>query len=242
MENYDVSTWGERRAEVYDALHAGMETEPVVAVLAELARGGRVLELGVGTGRLAIPLARRGHEVVGIDASPSMLERLTEHAAGTSVRGVLGDFADVEAEGPFSLVFVAYNTFFLLDSQDAQRRCLTNVAERLAPDGVLAIEVFIPFSVADKRESVAVHEVGSGHVLLNVIRHDPSRQLVDMQEIRVSEEGVKLYPSVFRYSWPSELDLLAELSGLRLCERWASWQRDPFGPTSRSHVSLYQRA
>jgi SAM-dependent methyltransferase len=242
MDGYDASTWGERRADVYDEAVAKPESEPTLSALVELARGGRVLELGVGTGRLAVPLAQSGLEVVGVDASSSMLERLAVNAAGLGVTGVLGDFADVDVAGTFSLAFVAFNTFFLLSSQDAQRRCFRNVAARLSPDGVFAIEVFIAYDVMSKFESLAVHEVSTDHVLLNVLRHDPSEQLVNMQEIRITEEGVKLYPSVFRYSWPSELDLLAELEGLRLRDRWENWEREPYGPRSRTHVSVYELA
>jgi SAM-dependent methyltransferase len=236
MEGYDASTYGERRAAVYDESVAKLDVDGPVSVLAELAGGGRVLELGVGTGRLAAPLADRGLDVVGIDASPSLLARLPN-----TVRGVLGDFADVAVDGDFALAFCAFNTFFLLPSQEAQRRCLQNVAKRLVPGGVFVVEAFIPYGTADKRESLSVHEVEIDHVVLNVIRHDPTTQVVQMQEIHLSERGIDLYPSVFRYSWPSELDLLAELAGLRLRERWAGWGREPFGGGSREHVSVYER-
>src|SRR5437763_674176 len=143
MNDYDASTYGERVAEIYDAQHDHLG-ESEADFLAELARGGRALELGGGTGRVALPLAARGLEVHGMDASPAMIERLRAKPGGERVRVHMGDFADVAAEGAFSLVYVVFNTIFALLSQAEQVRCFQNVARRLTPDGVFLVEAFVP--------------------------------------------------------------------------------------------------
>src|SRR5256714_14153296 len=242
MDDYDASTYGERVAEIYDEQH-GYMGESEADFLAELARGGRALELGVGTGRVALPLAARGLEVHGIDASPSMIERLRAKSGGESVTAHAGDFADVAVEGAFSLVYVVFNTFFALLSQDEQVRCFRNVAQRLTPDGVFLVEAFVPdLSLYHHGHMVRTFNIKTDSLSLHVAQLDPVAQTATGQQIFITEHGVRLYPIKLRYAWPSELDLMARLAGLRLRERWGGWRREPFTARSEKHVSVYERA
>jgi SAM-dependent methyltransferase len=240
METYTASTYGERIAEVYDERHDTFD-EAAVRLLAELARGGRALELGVGTGRVALPLTGRGVEVHGIDASPAMVERLRAKPGGDAVAVTFGDFADVAVEGEFALVYVVFNTFFALLSQEAQVRCFRNVARRLAPGGVFLVEAFVP-DVAryDGGQVNRATEVTTERVVYDVAQHDPARQYVTGQSVVITDGRVRLYPVQLRYAWPSELDLMARLAGLRLRERRGGWQREPFNGSGK-HVSVYER-
>jgi len=242
MKDYEPATYGERIADDYDRLHAHMDPAAAVEMLTELARGGRVLELGVGTGRIALPLAARGVAVSGVDASPAMIERLRAKPGGDAIAVHAGDFADVLAPGPFAVIFVAFNTFFALDSQDAQVRCFENAAERLAPGGLFAIEAFVP-DVArfDRGQTLRTMSVRPDVVMLEATQHDRNRQHLDAQLIALGATGTRLYPVQLRYAWPSELDLMARLAGLRLRDRWSGWDKQPFGASSAQHVSIYER-
>ncbi len=243
---YDASTYGERIAGVYDAWQTEISGPDSVAVpvtlLAELARRGRALELGIGTGRIALPLAARGIEVHGIDASEAMLARLRAKPGGERIPVTVGDFTDVSAEGAFSLVYVVFNTFFALLTQDEQVRCFQNVAARLAGDGVFVIEAFVPDPARFHLGGV-VHPsvVEPDRVRLDVTSHDAVQQRVTSQHIEIAEGGIRLYPVQLRYAWPAELDLMARLAGLRLRHRWSGWRREPFTATSPGHVSVYAR-
>jgi SAM-dependent methyltransferase len=242
VRSYDVTTYGESIAQDYDELYAGLDPAPAVAALADLAAGGRALELGIGTGRVSLPLAARGVEVVGIDASESMIARLRAKPGSGGIRVVPGDFAAVDVEGTFSLVFVVFNTFFALVSQEEQLRCFENVAARLAPGGVFVIEAFVPDPARFTQGQVLQAARGEAdRVVIEATRHDRASQTLDAQLVALSAEGTRLYPVHLRYAWPSELDLMAKLAGLRLRERWAGWGRGTFGPGSSQHVSLYER-
>jgi SAM-dependent methyltransferase len=244
MDQYEASTYGDRIAAIYDELIEGkFDTEGAVSFLAELAGTGPVLELGIGTGRVALPLAERGLEVHGIDASEAMVERLRAKPGGDRIAITLKDFADIDAEGSFSLVFVVFNTIFALLTQDDQVRCFRNVAERLSPEGVFVVEAFVPdLTRFDRDQRVQVVEIGVDHVMLDVSRHDAAAQVVDSQHVMIRSEGTRLVPVHIRYSWPSELDLMARLAGLVLRERWSGWRREAFSAGSGAHVSVYGRA
>ena len=204
---------------------------------------GPILELGIGTGRLALPLLRRGLVVHGIDASPAMVAKLRAKPDGERIPVAMGDFAEVPIAGRFSLIFVAFNTFFGLLSQDAQLHCFARVAERLTEDGAFVVEAFVPdVTRFDRGQRLGVTDLGAGAVHLETSVHDPVAQRVRTQHIVMSEEGVRLYPVEVRYAWPSELDLMARLAGLRLRERWAGWGRETFDASSGAHVSVYERA
>ena len=242
MDDYDASTYGERIAEVYDEQHRYLDTSGV-ELLAELARGGRALELGIGTGRLALPLSAHGVEVHGIDASPAMVERLRAKPGGEAVNVTFGNFADVEAEGEFSLVYVVFNTFFALLSQDEQVRCFRNVAEHLTPDGLFLVEAFVPdLSLYYHGHMFRAAAIKTDSLTLNVASLDPVTQTATGQQVIIDERGVRLFPVKLRFAWPSELDLMARLAGLRLRVRWGGWLREPFTARSEKHVSVYERA
>jgi SAM-dependent methyltransferase len=243
MNDYDISTYGERVADIYDEHHAFMSAEEV-DLLAELARGGRALELGIGTGRVALPLAARGVEVHGIDASPSMVEKMCAKPSGERIAVTIGNFADVGVAGEFALVYVVFNTFFALPTQEEQVRCFRNVAERLTADGVFLVTAFVPnLSLYTGGQTVRAVKITSDSVNLHAARHDLATQTVFGQQIIIEEGGgIRLYPIKLRYAWPSELDLMARLAGLRLRERFGGWLREPFDSRSEKHVSIYERA
>jgi SAM-dependent methyltransferase len=243
MKEYKTETYGESYAEFYDDWH-GAADEASVATLKELAGGGRALELGMGTGRLAIPLASSGVEVHGIDASPAMISRMRAKPGGERLKASVGDFADVDAEGEFSLVFVVFNTFFMLLSQEEQLRCFANVAARLAAGGVFVLEAFVPdLSRYEGGQTVKTTAIADDQVILEVTQLDSTRQHLSSQRVVLGgDAGVRLFPIQLRYAWPSELDLMARLAGLRLRERWGGWRREPFDSQSVKHVSVYERA
>ncbi len=241
MREYDISTYGDTVADAYDDLHHDREDlAPVVALLAELAAGGKALELGIGTGRVALPLAEQGIEVHDIDASEAMVAKLRAKAGGEAIPVTMGNFADLGVAERYALVFVVFNTFFNLLTQDDQVRCFHNVADHLDRGGVFLIEAFVPdlgrFDCGQRTNAISV-EVD--RVDLNVERHDPVAQRVTSQHVVFSEEGTRLYPVQVRYAWPSELDLMARLAGLRLRHRWSDWRRSAFTGTSVSHISVF---
>lgn len=242
MEGYRPGTYGERIAEVYDAMMAGLpDPADCVDRLAELAGPGPALELGIGTGRVALPLAARGVEVHGIDASAAMVERLRAKPGGEAIAVTMGDFAEVPVEGSYPLVYVVFNTFFSLLTQQDQLRCFAGVADRLAPGGAFVLAGFVPDpTLHPGGQSVRATELGLDLVRLDVARHDPVAQRVDFQHVVLGEHGVRLYPGAIRYAWPSELDLMARLAGLALRERWGGWRREPFDAASAGHVSVYE--
>ena len=243
MKDYGSSTYGDRIAEVYDEWHAGLDPTPAVETLAGLAGSGPVLELAIGTGRIALPLARRGVDVYGIDASEAMVAKLREKPGGERIPVTIGDFADVGVDGSFAVVFVAFNTFFALLTQEEQVRCFTNVAARLAEGGSFVLEVFVPdLARFDRSQRVSVTEVELDRIKLEVSRHDAVAQTVASQHVAVSDAGLQLHPVSLRYAWPAELDLMGRLAGLRLVERWEGWSGEPFTSASKQHVSVYRRS
>jgi SAM-dependent methyltransferase len=243
MENYDASTYGDRIAGIYDDLYEGvMDTTATVDLLAELAGNGRALELGIGTGRVAVPLAARGVPVEGIDASAAMVERLRRRPGGEAIRVTMGDFAEVAVDGLFSLVYVPFTTFFALPSQAEQIRCLRNVAAHLEPGGSFVLDAFVP----DLRrfhggQAVSAPKVEADRIMLDVARHDPVTQTIRSSHVLLSERGVQLVPVVIRYAWPAELDAMALVAGLTFAGRYADYACRPFEATSARHVSIYRR-
>ena len=241
--DHEPGGYGERIAADYDELHAHMDPRDAVEALARLADGGRALELGIGTGRVALPLAARGVELHGIDASESMVGELRAKPGGEAIPVTMGDFADVGVDGEFDLVFVVFNTFFALLSQEEQVRCVRNVAARLSPGGVFVVEAFVPnLSRYDERgQALAVSRIEGERMIFDVARLDRARQRITTRLVSVDGEQVVQYPIEVRYVWPSELDLMARLAGLRLRERWSDWQGRAFDASSRSHISIYER-
>ncbi len=241
MTEYLPSTYGDRIADQYDAMYPAIE-QAAIGLLAELASGGRVLELGIGTGRIALPLASRGLRVQGVDASEAMVARLRAKPGGKDIPVTMADFREFDLGEKFALIFVAFNTIFTLPSQEDQLQCFRTVAGHLEPGGRFLVEAFVP-DVArfDRGQRASVRSIDPDSVMLELSRHDRVRQLVDSQLVLLSSEGTQLYPVKLRYAWPSELDLMARLASLTLENRWANWQREGFGPASDSHVSVYRR-
>lgn len=252
MEGYRPSTYGDRFADVYDDWYHDVSDVPAtVARVAALAGDppGPVLELGAGSGRLALPLAARGLEVWALDASAAMLDRLAAKPGGDRVRAVVGDMAvlDVGAGPPggFAVVLCAFNTLFNLTDEDAQRRCLARVAEVLAPGGRLVVEAFVPPPGGEGDAALGAVEprhIGLDEVVLTVSRLDPARRTVTGQHVQITEAGVRLRPWVLHYLAPAELDALAAGAGLTLVARHAGWRQEPFSASSEAHVSVYAGA
>ncbi|HET8653608.1 MAG TPA: class I SAM-dependent methyltransferase [Gaiellaceae bacterium] len=236
-------SYGNRWADRYDQLFSEFDPSDAVDRLALLAgAGGRVLELGVGTGRIAVPLAARGLDVSGVDASEAMIARLREKPGGSRIRVTIGDFADVPVEGRFAVVFIAFNTFFALTTQEDQVRCFENAAKHLADDGVFALEVFVPdVTRFDRGQRVGAIRVELDEVQLEATSFDAVAQRSISQRIFVNPRGLELAPVVIRFAWPAELDLMARLAGLRLRERLGGWDGRPFTAESEHHISLYGR-
>jgi SAM-dependent methyltransferase len=240
MDRYSNETYGDRVASVYDAMYADVDSHAIDA-LAALAQGGKVLELGIGTGRIALPLVEKNVDVQGIDASTSMIERLRAKPGGDRISITIGNFAEVPVEGKFSLIYVVFNTFFMLASQEEQVRCFQNAKEHLAPGGCFVLEVFFPDVTRFTGGQVNwATNITTDEVLLDVGKHDAVEQRVVSQKIVITEGNVRLYPARMRYAYPSEMDLMARLAGLRLRERWANWKREPFTSESGRHISIYE--
>jgi SAM-dependent methyltransferase len=243
MADYDESTYGERIAEVYDGFYEIFRTDASEAVgfLAPLAKGRRVLELGIGTGRIALPLAQRGIKVHGIDASPAMVEKLRSKPGGAEIPIEMGNFANLRIGGRFSLVYVVFNTFFALLSQDDQVRCFTRVAKRLTPDGAFVIEAFMPdLARYDHGQRTSTTLIADERTIMEVSKLDAMSQRVRSQHIVIDDGGIHRYPVELRFAYPPELDLMARIAGMRLRERWGGWDRRPFTSESVNHVSVYE--
>lgn len=216
------------------------ETDAEVRGLTELAAEGPVLELGVGTGRVAIPLAATGLDVHGIELDPAMAEQLRRKPGAERVQLHIGDMADVAVEGEFTLVYAVFGTLFALPSQDAQVRCFANVARRLAPEGRFLVEALVPQPGSyEQRRKLTVADARDDRVILSASETDPVAQTVDVRQVVLGTDGIEIRPVHIRYSWPSELDLMARLSGLRLIARWSGWDRAPLGADDQRHISVY---
>jgi SAM-dependent methyltransferase len=242
---YEEDTYGKTFAEVYDTWYADSETE-AFDLLEGLAEGGRVLELGIGTGRVALPLAERGLDLTGIDASQEMLDRLRGKPGAENVRlahGSFADFPDELAAERYSLIYIVFNTLFGLLTQEEQVSCFESVAAHLTEEGRFLIEAFVPNlkRYDDDGQGVRVIQLDEGQVRLDAAELDIAAQQITSQQLVLSPKGVELYPVKLRYAWPSELDLMAQLAGLILHDRWGSWARGPFNKTSKTHISVYGR-
>lgn len=214
--------------------------EPAVAFLAEAADGGAALEFGIGTGRVALPLAARGIAVAGIDISADMVDRLRAKAGAESIRAVVGDFATATVPGTFRLVYVVYNSLSNLTTQAEQVECFRNAARHLEPGGRLVVELWVP----DLRRfapglPALPFDVSPSHLGFDEI--DVATQRGVSHHYYIDGERVRRFDTPYRYAWPAELDLMARIAGLELAERWADWDRSPFTSESRKHVSVWQR-
>lgn len=214
-----------------------------VTFLEQLAGPGPALELGIGTGRIALPLAARGIRVDGIDLSPAMVDQLRTRPGGDQLAVTIGDFADVPVTGTYRLIFVVFNTLFNLLSQADQLRCFENVAAHLTDDGSFVVEAYTPDFLYRLRDNQYVNAevIEVDEVRLDVLRHYPERQMLEESHVSLSLAGVRLNPVAQRYAWPSELDLMAHIAGLRLKNRWGGWNQETFDSNSSIHISVYGR-
>ncbi|MFI2410730.1 class I SAM-dependent DNA methyltransferase [Streptomyces sp. NPDC018947] len=240
----DDGFFGESVAARYDEASADMfgpdAVDPAADLLAGLAGGGRALELGVGTGRIALPLTRRGVPVHGIDMSRAMTARLRAKPGGDAVGVTIGDFATTRVPGTFTLVYLVYNTINNLTTQDAQVDCFRNAADHLAPGGTFVVEVGVPelrlLPPGQTAVPFRIGPTGWAFDTYDTVTQAMSSNYVTLVDGRAEHESVP-----FRYVWPSELDLMARLAGMRLRERWEDWDRTPFTHESRRHVSVWEK-
>lgn len=239
---FDAAEYGRSAAGDYDQLHAELDPSAAVETLADLADGGPVLEFGIGTGRLALPLAQRGLVVHGIEGSPEMAARLQNKDGGREIPVTIGDFSEVTAGRDFGLAVLVINTIFALPSQDAQVACFRNAARHLRPGGRFVAEAWVP-DIGAFRNGTAVRpvQIHGGHVELEVARIHPAEQMMSTTKVHISDGGVRLIPANHRYAWPSEMDLMARLAGMRLVYRWEDWSRTPFHDASTAHISVWEK-
>jgi SAM-dependent methyltransferase len=236
--------FGERVAATYDDSPGGMFDpafiDSVADVLAGLAGPGRALELGIGTGRIALPLARRGVDVHGIDMSRAMVARLRAKPGGDAIGVTIGDFATTRVDGTFSLVYLVFNTINNLTTQEAQVACFRNAAAHLVPGGCFVIEVGVPeLRRLPPGQTVVPWQVSAQRWAFD--SYDPATQAMSSNYITL-EGGRGEYRSIpFRYVWPAELDLMAQLAAMRRRDRWEGWARQPFTGESTQHVSVWER-
>lgn len=244
FHGFTTQTYGAAFADVYDEWYADIsDIDTTVELLIELAAGGKILELGVGTGRLAIPLARAGRDthvgVTGIDASPHMLARLRESDVDRLVTIIEGDMVDDLPAGPFSLVAIAYNTIFNLTDSIRQQHLFDAVAERLVEEGRFVVEAFVPDEPPPQGSTVELRSMTADQVVLSVAHYDGQR--ADGQFIELTERGgVRLRPWSIRYLRVDQLDEMAGSAGFVVEHRWADVARTPFTADSARHVTVYQ--
>ncbi len=244
MHRDDDGYFDERVAARYDESSAEMfdpeVVDPVVDLLVELAGSGRALELGIGTGRIALPLGQRGVPVHGIELSKAMVAKLRAKPGGEEIGVTIGDFATTSVDGTFSVAYLVFNTIMNLTTQEAQVACFRNVAAHLEPGGRFVVEVGVPdlrrlppgetfraFHVSERRWGIDEYDVAAQGLTSHHFR------IVDGEADRVSVP--------FRYAWPAELDLMAQLAGMKLQDRWNGWKRGPFTSDSRKHVSVWEK-
>jgi trans-aconitate methyltransferase len=240
----DEGYFGERVAAVYDEHSASMfdpaVVAPAVETLAELAGDDAALEFAIGTGRIALPLAERGVRVVGIDNSEAMLARLREKPGADRVEAMVGDMATTRVDGDFSLVYLVFNTIFNLTTQDGQVACFANAAAHLRSGGRFVIEARVP-ELQRLPLGQTVLPWRADPTGLSYYVYDVVTQRLSGQHYYVQDDGrLQPSPTEMRYAWPSELDLMARLAGMRLEHRWAGWRREPFTALSPAHVSVYR--
>jgi SAM-dependent methyltransferase len=237
--------WGERDARWYDELAAAMfdpaVVDPIVDVLAELAGPGGALELGIGTGRIALPLAERGVRVHGIDVSAAMVARLRAKPGGQDIGVTIGDFATTRVEGSFAVAYMVWNAITNLTTQDEQVACFQNAAGHLGPGGRLVVEVDVP-ALQRLPAGETVRPFAIGPTRLGFDEYDVVAQGVRSHHFWRTGTTFEASSAPYRYVWPSELDLMARLAGLRLRHRWGGWKQEPFTAESTAHVSVWEAA
>jgi SAM-dependent methyltransferase len=236
--------YDEHRAARYDADTADMfapaAVDPVVAFLAELAGDGEALELGIGTGRIALPLRQRGVRVHGIELSSAMVERLRAKAGADDIGVTIGDFATAAVGRSFRLAYLVFNTIMNLTTQDEQVACFVNVADHLEPGGRFVIEVMVPM-LQRLPPGETARAFAWSPTRLSFDEYDVAMQILTSHHYRAEDGHLDVTSSPYRYVWPAELDLMARLAGMSLCQRWAGWNRAPFTSQSLFHVSVWEK-
>ena len=238
-------TWGKDVAEVYDATAATMfepsVLHPAVECLVELAQGGAALELAVGTGRVALPLSARGVPVHGIELSPHMAEQLRAKAGAEAVAVTIGDMTTTQVTGTFTLVYLVWNTIMNVTTQQEQVAVFANAAAHLAPGGCFVVEVIVPqLRRLPPGEAGRVFELQRDHVAIETFDDLVGQVSWSHHWMEVDGRLVR-HSAPYRYVWPSELDLMAQLAGLRLRDRWAGWTREPFTSDSTNQVAVFEK-
>ena len=240
----DDGYFDERVAARYDESAAEMfdpaVVDPVVDFLVEIAGSGRALELGIGTGRIALPLAQRGVPVHGIELSNAMVARLRAKPGGEDVDVTIGDFATTTVNGTFSVAYLVFNTIMNLTTQAEQVACFRNVAAHLEPRGSFVIEVGVP-DLQRLPPGETVHAFHVSETRWGFDEYDVAIQGLTSHHFEIVDGKVERFSAPFRYAWPSELDLMAQLAGMTLRERWGGWKQEPFTSDSRRHVSVWQK-
>jgi len=241
---HDDGYFDERVAARYDESAAEMfdpaVVDPVIDLLVELAGSGRALELGIGTGRIALPLAQRGVPVHGIELSKAMAARLRAKPGGEDIGVTIGDFATTTVDGTFSVAYLVFNTIMNLTTQDGQVACFRNVAAHLEPGGCFVIEVGVP-GLQRLPPGETIHAFHVSESRWGLDEYDVARQGLTSHHFRIVDGRLERLSIPFRYAWPSELDLMAQLAGMRLRDRWGGWKREPFTSDSRKHVSVWEK-
>jgi len=214
--------------------------DPVIDLLVEIAGNGRALELGIGTGRIALPLAQRGVPVHGIELSKAMVARLRAKPGGEEIGVTIGDFATTTVEGTFSVAYLVFNTIENLTTQAAQVACFRNVAAHLEPGGCFVIEVGVP-GLQRLPPGETIHAFHVSETRWGFDEYDVANQGLTSHHFEVVNGRIERLSVPFRYAWPSELDLMAQLAGMTLRQRWSGWKREPFTSDSRKHVSVWEK-
>lgn len=244
MEGFDPKeSFGYDVSKRYDDEDTRGDEEQTVGFLAELANGRDALEFAVGTGRIALPLAKTGIHVDGIELSQHMVDRMREKPGGTDMRVTMGDMSRSTTGRTYGLVYLVYNTICNLLTQDDQVRCFENAAKHLSDDGVFVLECMIPNDVSSRNRNqyVDAQRVEVDYVELDVCRYDPVTQILDENHVRIGAEGITLKPISCRLAYPSEFDLMARIAGLRLRDRFGGWNGEAYSASSWRHVSIYEK-
>jgi SAM-dependent methyltransferase len=236
--------FGERVAASYDdpsgSVFQPEAVDPAVSLLAGLAGSGRALELAIGTGRIGLPLSQRGVPVHGIELSRAMVARLRAKPGGDVIPVTIGDMTTTRVDGAFTVAYLVFNTINNLTTQEAQVACFRNVAAHLAPGGCFVIETNVPhLRSLPPGQDILAYRAGPSQIVSYTFDH--ASQQYSGHYAEFTEETAEYRTIPFRYAWPSELDLMAQLAGLRLRDRWSGWNREPFTTDSRSHVTVWQK-
>jgi SAM-dependent methyltransferase len=241
MSDYTDETYGELIADVYDDWYGDVDSQ-MLEMLTRLAGGGRALELGIGTGRVALPLSQSGVKMYGIDSSPAMLKKLRAKPGSAQIQLHQGNFANIPFKEKFDLIFVVFSTIYSLLTQEEQIRCFQNVADHLESKGLFAIEAFVPdLSRYQGGQSVRAVQLESQETRLAASMLDSINQIISSQFIVLDNSKINVKPVKIRYIWPSEMDLMARLAGLKLLNHWDDWDQSSFTGNNKKHMSIYGR-